>query len=262
VYNLLEETPLEIWVVNARHIKAVPGRKTDVRDCEWLAALLRHGLLQPSLVPTRTQRELRAWTRYRTSLVQERSREVNRLEKTLEGANSKLGSVASSLQGRSAREMLDGLLAEDADPAHLAHLGRGRLRSKTAQLEHALTGRLGPHQRFLLREQLAHLDALEASITRVSEEIAIQVGSVTETLERLESLPGIGRRLAEMGLDVARFATASHRAAWAGLAPGNNQSGGKRVSARLRQGSPALRTALVEAAHAAARTKKTYLAAQ
>lgn len=266
VYNLLEDE-FTLLLVNAHHVKAVPGRKTDVRDCEWLADLLRHGLLRASFVPDRTQRELRELTRYRTSLIQERSREVNRLQKTLEGANITLGTVATSVQGRSAREMLAGLLTEDPDPGQLAQLGCGRLRTKTAQLEQALTGRLGPHRRFLLQEQLAHLDTLDASITRVSEEIATRLQSVTASLERLETIPGIGRRIAEivaaeMGLDVGRFPTAAHLAAWAGVAPGNNESAGKRLSGRLRQGSPALRRALVEAAHAAAHTKNTYLASQ
>jgi transposase len=266
VFNLLEGS-FELLLVNAHHIKAVPGRKTDVKDCEWLAELLRHGLLRPSFVPERPQRELRELTRYRTTLVQERSAEVNRLEKTLEGANIKLGAVASNVAGRSAREMIEGLLADTPDPARLADLARGRLREKLPELERALTGRVGPHQRFLLAQQLAHIDYLDAAIGRVSAEIAERLRPFDETLTRLETIPGVGRRIAEivaaeLGLDVARFPTAGHLAAWAGLAPGNRESAGKRLSGTTRKGSPALRTALVEAAQAAARTKDTYLAAQ
>ena len=263
VFNLLEGS-FELLLVNAHHVKAVPGRKTDVKDCEWLAELLRHGLLRPSFVPARPQREL---TRYRTTLVQERSAEVNRLEKTLEGANIKLGAVASDVAGRSAREMIEGLLADAPDPARLADLARGRLREKLPALERALTGRVGPHQRFLLAQQLAHIDYLDAAIERVSAEIAERLRPFDATLARLETIPGVGRRIAEivaaeLGLDVARFPSAGHLAAWAGLAPGNHESAGKRLSGKTRKGSPALRTALVEAAQAAARTKGTYLAAQ
>ncbi len=266
VFNLLEGS-FALVLVNAQHVKAVPGRKTDVKDCEWLAELLRHGLLQPSFVPERPQRELRELTRYRTTLVQERSAEINRLQKTLEGANIKLGAVASNIAGRSAREMIEGLLAERPDPARLADLARGRLREKQPTLERALTGRVGPHQRFLLAQQLAHIDYLDVAIERVSAEIAERLRPFAATLTRLETIPGVGRRIAEivaseLGLGVARFPTAGHLAARAGLAPGNCESAGKRLGGRTRQGSPALRTALVEAAQAAARTKATYLAAQ
>ena len=266
VFNLLEGS-FELLLVNAHHVKAVPGRKTDVKDCEWLAELLRHGLLRPSFVPDRPQRELRELTRYRTTLVQERSAEVTRLQKTLEGANIKLGAVASNVAGRSAREMIEGLLADTPDPARLADLARGRLREKLPALERALTGRVGPHQRFLLAQQLAHIDYLDAAIERVSAEIAERLRPFDETLTRLATIPGVGRRIAEivaaeLGLDVARFPTAGHLAAWAGLAPGNHESAGKRLSGTTRKGSPALRTALVEAAQAAARTKDTYLGAQ
>jgi transposase len=266
VFNLLEGS-FALVLVNAHHVKAVPGRKTDVKDCEWLADLLRHGLLRPSFVPDRPQRELRELTRYRTTLVRERSAEVNRLQKTLEGANIKLGAVASSLAGRSARAMIEGLLADSPDPARLAGLARGRLREKRPALERALTGQVGPHQRFLLAQQLAHLDYLGAAIERISAEIAERLRPFDETLTRLETIPGVGRRIAEivaaeLGLDVARFPSAGHLAAWAGLAPGNHESAGKRLSGKTRKGSPWLRTALVEAAQAAARTKDTYLAAQ
>jgi transposase len=266
IFNLLEGR-FELLLVNAHHVKAVPGRKTDVKDAEWLADLLRHGLLRPSFVPDRPQRELRELARYRTTLVRERSAEVNRLQKTLEGANIKLGAVASSLAGRSAREMIEGLLADSPDPAHLADLARGRLREKLPELERALTGRIGPHQRFLLAQQLAHLDYLDAAVERISAEIAERLRPFDETLSRLETIPGVGRRVAEivaaeLGLEVVRFPSAAHLAAWVGLAPGNHESAGKRLSGTTRKGSPWLRTTLVEAAQAAARTNGTYLAAQ
>src|SRR5687767_10564897 len=196
-FNLLEGQ-FQVLLAKAQHINAVPGRKTDVKDSEWLADLLRHGLLRASFVPDRPQRELRELTRYRTTLVRERSAEVNRLQKTLEGANIKLGAVASSLVGRSAREMIEGLLADGPDPARLADLARGRLREKLPELERALTGRVGPHQRFLLAQQLAHIDYLDAAVERVSVEIAERLRPFDEPLARLETIPGVGRRVAEI----------------------------------------------------------------
>ena len=266
IYNLLEDQ-FTLLLVNARHIKAVPGRKTDVRDCEWLADLLRHGLLRPSFVPDRPQRELRELTRYRTSLVQERTAEVNRLQKTLEGANIKLGSVATNVLGVSGRQMVEGLIAGEADAAALADLAQGKLRAKRPELERALTGRVGPHQRFLLARQLAHLDFLDEQIAQVSAEIGERLRPFTAQMARLETIPGVGRRtaevlVAEIGPDMSRFPSAAHLASWAGMCPGNNESAGKRRSGRTRKGSPWLRTTLVEAAQAAGRTKGTYLAAQ
>ncbi|MBI4498300.1 MAG: IS110 family transposase [Chloroflexi bacterium] len=171
LWNLLEEH-FRLLLVNAQHVKAVPGRKTAVRDCEWLADLLRHGLLRPSFVPDRPQRELRELTWYRTTLIWERAAEVNRLQKALEGANIKLGDVASNVLGASGRAKLEALVAGQADPELLADLAKGRLREKRAALERALSARMGPHQRFLLREQLCHIDALDESIERVSAGIA------------------------------------------------------------------------------------------
>ena len=281
VYNLLEEE-FTLLLANARHLKAVPGRKTDVRDCEWIATLLRHGLLQPSFVPPRPQREVRELTRYRTALVEERSAEVNRLQKTLEGANIKLAAVASNVVGVSARQMLEGLVAGETDPVVLADLAQGRLREKLPQLQRALSGSVGPHQQFLVAQQLAHLDFLEATIEHVSEEITARLRAVEppttaeapgastapdDALARLQTLPGVGQRtaevlVAEIGLDMRRFRTAQHLASWAGLCPGNHESAGKRRSGRTRKGSRWLRSALVQAAHAAARKKETYFAAQ
>jgi transposase len=266
VYNLLEGS-LEVVVVNARHIKAVPGRKTDVKDCEWIADLLRHGLLQPSFIPERPQRELRELTRYRTSLIQERTAEVNRLQKVLEGANIKLAAVATDIMGRSGRAILAALVGGAGEATTLAQLARGRLREKMPQLEQALAGQFGAHQRFMVAQQLAHIDFLDEVIERVSAEVAERVRPFEEAVALLDTIPGVGRRtaevlVAEIGVDMTRFPTAAHLAAWAGVAPGNNESAGKRRSGRTRKGSPWLRAALVEAAQAAGRTKSTYLGAQ
>ena len=266
IWNLLESR-FTLLLVNAQHIKAVPGRKTDVKDCEWIADLLRHGLLKASFVPERAQRELRELTRYRASLLEERAAVVNRLHKTLEGANIKLAAVASNVVGASGRRMLERLLAGAADPAALADLARGKLRAKRPELERALAGQFGPHQRFLVAQQLAHLDFLDEAIDRVSAEIGERTRPCAEALERLDSIPGVGRRtaetlVAEIGTDMARFPSAAHLASWAGMCPGSDESAGKRRSGRTRKGNRWLRTALVEAAQAAARTKDTYLAAQ
>jgi|SRR5579871_423016 len=267
LYNLLEETDLTILVVNAQHIKQVPGRKTDVRDCEWIADLLRHGLLQASFIPDQAQRELRELTRYRTSLIQERAAEVNRVQKVLEGANIKLAAVTKDIMGVSAREILAELVAGSTDAVGMAKLARGRLRAKIPALEQALRGRLRPHHQFLIAQQLAHIDALDEAIERVSEEIERRTHPFAETIALLDTIPGVAQRtaevlVAEIGTDMSRFPTAAHLASWAGLAPGNNESGGKRRSGKTRKGSPWLRAALVEAAHGAGLKKETYLQAQ
>jgi transposase len=266
IYNLLEDH-VTVIVANAQHIKQVPGRKTDVRDCEWIADLLRHGLLQPSFIPDRDQRELRELTRYRTSLIQERAAEVNRLQKVLEGANIKLAAVTRNITGVSGREILAELVAGSTDAGAMANLARGKLRAKIPELEQALAGRMRPHQQFLIAEQLAHIDALDETIERVSTEVETRTRPFAETIVLLDTIPGVAQRtaevlVAEIGTDMTRFPTADHLASWAGLAPGNNESGGKRRSGKTRKGSPWLRTALVEAAHGAGRKKDTYLQAQ
>jgi transposase len=276
IFNLLEGLEgLAVWVVNAAHAKAVPGRKTDATDAEWLAELGAHGLVRPSFIPARPQRELRELVRYRTSLLQERAAEVNRIQKVLEGANVKLGDVASDVMGVSGRSILAALAAGQTDPAALAGLAVGKLRAKRAALERALVGRVEPHQRFMLGEQLCHIDALEESIARVDAEVARRMQTpdtagatpCEDAVRRLDTIPGVGRRtaeaiVAEVGVDMTRFPTAGHLASWAGMCPGNNESAGKRRSGKTRQGSPFLRAALAEAGWAAGRTKDTYLGTQ
>ena len=266
IWNLLEGS-FQLLLANAQHIKNVPGRKTDVKDCEWIADLLRHGLLRGSFVPDRAQRELRELTRYRTTLIRERADEVNRLQKTLEGANIKLAAVATDITGVSGRQMLAALLEGKTDPATLAELAKGRMRDKIPQLEKALQGQFGAHQRFVVAQQLAHIDFLDESIERLSREIAERLRPFEPVIAQLDAITGIGRRaaeiiLAEIGADMSHFPSAAHLASWAGLCPGNNESAGKRKSGRTRKANPYLRSILVEAAQAAGHTKDTYLGAQ
>lgn len=267
IYNLLEGDEFELWLVNAREFRAVPGRKTDVQDAQWLGDLLRHGLLRRSFVPAKGQRELRELVRYRRSLIEERSREFNRLEKVLEGANVKLGAVASKLTGKSVRLMLDAMVAGESDPEQLAAFAQGRLRQKRTELVQALRGIIGGHQRFMLKEQLGHLSELDERISRLNAEIEERLRPFEQELERLQTIPGVGPTIAqelaaEMGLDMSRFASPQQLAAWAKLAPGNNESAGKRKHGRTGHGNRYLRAALVEAAHAASRKAGTYLHAQ
>jgi transposase len=265
-WNVLEGS-FTLLLVNAQHIKQVPGRKTDVRDCEWIADLLRHGLLRASFVPDLPQRELRELTRYRTTLIRERAAERNRIQKTLEGAGIKLGSVASDVLGRSGRLMIEALVDGTTDAATIADLAKGNLRAKLPQLERALTGKVGAHQRFLIAHQLAHLDGLEELIDQLSQEIAERLRPFQDKIERLDAISGVGQRtvevfLAEIGTDVVRFPSAAHLASWVGICPGNNESAGKRKSGKTGKGDVWLRAALTEAAQAASHTKNTYLASQ
>lgn len=266
VYNILEGS-FEVLLVNAQHIKAVPGRKTDVSDAEWIAKLLRLGLLKGSFIPPKPIRELREMTRYRSSLIKERAREVQRVQKVLEDANIKLSSVATDIMGVSARAMLEALLAGCEDAKAMADLAQRRLRNKIPELERALKGVLGSHHRFLLAQQLAHIDFLDETIERLDAEIKERMRPFEEKARRLDTIPGIDDRTIEVvigaiGVDMSRFPSEKHLVSWAGICPGNNESAGKRKSGKTREGDPWLREALVEAAWAAARTRNTYLSAQ
>lgn len=267
IYNLLEQADITALVVNAAHIKAVPGRKTDVKDAEWIADLLRHGLLQGSYIPDRPQRELRELVRYRRSLLGERAREVQRIQKVLEGANIKLGSVATDVLGASGRAMLDAIVNGIDHPETLANMAKGRLKKKHDQLVDSLQGLLSDHQRMMLDLQLRHIDSLDQAIARLNKEIEERMRPFEREIELLDTIPGVGRQaaeeiIAEIGVDMSRFPSSAHLASWAGMAPGNNQSAGKRKSGRTRKGNKSLKTTLTEAARAAAHTKDTYLSAQ
>jgi transposase len=270
IYNLLELEDIQPMVVNAAHIKAVPGRKTDVKDAEWIAKLLRHGLLQHSYIPNREQRELRELVRYRRSLIEERAREISRIQKVLEGANIKLSSVATDILGVSGRLMLNAILDGVDNPEELAGLAKRRMKSKKEDLERALFGSIGFHQKMMLKVQLSHIDFLNLQIAMLNDEVQQRMQPYEEDIELLDSIPGIGRGhaeqlLAEIGLGKEisnQFPTAAHLCSWAGMVPGNNESAGKKKSGKTRKGNKKLRSALVEAAHSAAKTKNTYLSAQ
>lgn len=269
VFNLLEGA-CEVWLLNAAHIKAVPGRKTDVKDAQWIAELLAHGLVRPSFIPPRAQREVRDLTRYRTSFVRERVNLVNRVHKALEGANLKLASVATDIVGVSGRAILAALLAGEEDPAVLAELAKGPLRKKRPQLEQALRGHLRPHQSFVLTELLAQIDGLDETIARFTAQTQATCAQDTDEAQvvaLLDGIPGLSETtaqvvVAEIGADMSRFPSAAALAAWAGLAPGNDESAGRQRSGRTRKGNVWLRTILVQAAQAAAHTKETALAAR
>jgi transposase len=268
VYNVLERRGgCRLVVGNAAHLKAVPGRKTDVKDAQWLADLLRHGLVRASFIPDRAQRELRELTRYRTALIRERADEVNRLQKTLEGANIKLAAVLTDVSGVSGQAILDALVSGEEDPARLADLAHWRVQRKREALERSLVGLLTPTLKFVVQRQLRHIRELDDLIAECDAEVEQQLRPFADPVARLDEIPGVGTRtaqvlVAELGIDMTRFPSHRHAAAWAGLCPGNNQSGGKRRRARTRKGSPWLKAALAEAAWAAGRCKDGYLPTQ
>jgi transposase len=261
----MEEIPT--LVVNAQHIKAVPGRKTDVKDSEWIADLLRHGLLKGSFIPNRDQRELKELVRYRRSITEEKAREINRVQKVLEGANIKLGSVVSSIDGASARKMLNQLVAGNEDVDAIADLAILALRNKMDQLKEALHGLMGDHQRLILKLMLKHMDDLDAQISSLDNEIKKRLQCHQEKVKLIDDIPGVGERsaqiiIAEIGTDMSVFPSDANLASWAGMCPGNHESAGKRKSGKTRKGNNMLRNTLTECAKAAAHTKNSYLSSQ
>lgn len=267
VWYVLETGPYELKLANARHVKNLPGRKTDACDAAWLSQLLECGLLRGSFVPPREISRLRDLTRYRTKTVAERGREAQRLQKLLEDAGIKLDSVASDIQGKSCRAMIEALIDGERDPEVLADLAMTRMRPKIPDLREALVGRFDEHHALLARMHLDHMDELSRIEARLDEEVDRLMAPFAEAATHLLTIPGIGKRVAEVvvaeiGVDMSRFPTAAHLASWAGLCPGNHESAGKRRSGKARKGNAALRTALCEAAWAAGRTKSGYLPAQ
>jgi len=301
IYNLLEGD-FEVLLVNTHHLKAVPGRKTDVKDAEWIAELLSHGLLLASFIPSAPQRELRELTRYRTSLVEERTREVNRLQKTLEDTNLKLGDVVSDVLGKASRLILQAIVEGETDARRLASFAVGRVRADPQTVERALTGKVTTHHRFMLSQHLTLIENLDEAIRRVEEGIARRFSppeppggeenqpqlvpaaapsevesasskplskplSWQEAVQIIDQVTGISERvtqglLAEIGLEMSQFPSAKHLASWVGICPGNQESAGKRLSGKTRKGNPHARRLLIQAAHAAAHSKNTYLSAQ
>jgi transposase len=267
VWNVLVERNVELMLVNARHVKMVPGRKTDVSDAAWLAELAEHGLLRGSFVPPPAIARLRDLTRYRRRLIQTRTAERQRVEKVLEDAGIKLDVVASDLFGVSGTAMLRALVSGERDPTVLADLAKRSMRKKIPLLEQALTGRFGDHHGLIIGIVLDHLDDIDRAIGRLEAQVAVETAPFATAIAHLDTIPGVGLRsaqeiVAEIGTDMRVFPTAAHLASWAGMCPGNNASAGKRNSGRTRKANVWLKATLTECAWAAARTRRTYLSAQ
>ena len=267
LYNLLELNGITTIVANAQHIKAVPGRKTDVKDAQWIADLLQHGLLKASYIPTRDQRELREISRYRKSLIEERARELNRLQKVLEGGNIKLSSVVRDINGTTSRALLDTILREGVNESNIDENLYGNLRKKRRELLEACNGYLSPLQCRLVRAILDHIDDMTKRIADISGIIDEHMKEYEDAVNRLDEIPGVSRQsaqviLAEIGLDMNRFPTAGHLARWIGVAPGNNESAQKRKSGRTTKGNMTAKTALIQCAKTAKRKKDSYFKAQ
>lgn len=268
VFYLLEDRIPQVWLLNAQHLKNVPGRKSDVADSAWIAQLVEYGLVRPSFVPPPHIRQLRDFTRHRRVLSEERTRMVQRLEKVLQDAGIKLTSVASTVLSKSGRAMLEAMLAGQTDPVVLAEMAKGRMRSKIPQLVDALRGNFRiDHHGVLVAQILDQIDFLDRQLADIDEHIAALVTDLEPVIERVQTIPGVARKcaigmIAEIGVDMTVFPTAAHLASWAGICPGNNASGGKARSGHTRRGPIALKTVLTEAAQAAGRTKNTYLGAR
>jgi transposase len=267
VWNMLEDR-FQPMLVNAQHIKAVPGRKTDVRDCDWIAQLLEHGLLKASFVPLRPQRELRDLTRQRTQLLGDRARVVNRVQKTLEDANIKLASVATDITGKSGRAILDALVVGKLTPEQMAELVHKRMEAKKPALREALSGRVTDHHRFMLKQLLGQIDDVDRMVEAFDGRIEQVMSPLElESVKMLDAIPGFDVRtaeivIAEIGTDMGRFPTPQHLASWAGMCPGNNESAGKRKTGRTRKANHWLKGALNQAAWGASRTRRSYYCTQ
>ena len=267
VWHILADGEFELVLANAAHVKNVPGRKTDVNDATWLAELMAHGLVRASFVPDEPTQEMRNLLRTRKQFMRERSSHVQRIQKTLEDANIKLDSVISDVMGLSGRRMIEALIAGETDPAALAALAHRRIKATPAELEAALRGRVTDHHRFMLGLLLQHIDAIDAAITQIDQEVDGKIEPFRTAIEILSTIPGIHQLsaaviVAEIGIDMARFPTQAHLIAWSGLCPRNDESAGKRRSTRMRKGAPWLKTTLIQCAWAAARKKDSYLQAQ
>ena len=263
VFNIIEES-MTVVLANARDIKNVPGRKTDVKDCQWIAQLLRCGLVKASFIPPKPIRELRDLTRYRKKLIGQLSSEKNRVQKVLEDCNIKLSSVATDIFGVSGMLMINALLDGNGDAEEMAEMAKGCLRNKIKELKQALVGHVSDHHRFMIRQSLDHIRYLNSNIAGIDERIDQCMEPYRDELELLEEIPGVKKKaaesiIAEIGVDMSSFPSDAHLASWAGMSPGNNESAGKRRSGRTTHGNKWLRPTLVEAAWAASRTKGTYL---